>query len=236
MIAPVITLDGPGGAGKGTLAGALAATLGWHLLDSGALYRVLAWYADDRGFDPQDSAQVKQVAAAAHTLTIAFDSDDTHTARVHCDGREVTRAIRRDAVSAAASRWAALPAIRTALLERQRAFCVAPGLIADGRDMGTTVFPQAPLKFYVTASAQERAQRRYAQMQATEQLSTRVDNATLSKIYEEVQQRDERDASRAVSPLQPAADAITIDTTGDSVTASLTKMRGYIRQYGWLQP
>lgn len=235
MTAPVITLDGPGGAGKGTLATALAATLGWHLLDSGALYRVLAWYAEDRGLDSQDTAHIEQVAAAAHTLAIVFDSDDTHAARVRCNGREVTRAIRSDAVSAAASRWAALAPIRTALLARQRAFCVAPGLIADGRDMGTTVFPQAPLKFYVTASAQERARRRHAQMQSTGQLSADEDGAILSKIYEEIRQRDERDASRAVSPLQPAVDAITIDTTGDSVAASLDKMRGYIRQHGWLQ-
>lgn len=232
--AAVITLDGPGGAGKGTLAGALASELGWGLLDSGALYRVVAWYAYAHALDPDDDAHVAQVAQVAHELAITFGDESGQGGRVRCDGADVSEAIRSDAVSAAASQWAALPAIRDALLARQRAFRVAPGLIADGRDMGTTVFPDAPLKLYVTASAEERARRRYAQMRATQQLSAEFDNAILSQIHEEIRQRDQRDAARSVSPLKPAADAITIDTTGENVAASLERVRGLIRRQGWL--
>lgn len=234
MDTPVITLDGPGGAGKGTLAGALADELGWGLLDSGALYRVVGWYADDHGLVPQDDAQVAAVARAARTLVIEFESGHGQPVRVHCEGREVTTLIRSDAVSAAASRWAALPPIRAALLERQRALRVTPGLIADGRDMGTVVFPDAPLKFYVTASAAERAARRLAQMSPTSRLSTDTDNAMLTRIYAEILERDERDASRTASPLTPAVDARIIDTTGETVAASLERVRGFIHRKGWL--
>src|SRR5699024_3838745 len=161
MTAPVITLDGPGGAGKGTLAAALAQELGWALLDSGALYRVVGWQAEQKGLSAEDAAAVAEMAVAARALNITFASVDGGRAlRVYCGDREVTTAIRSDQVSAAASRWAAVPEIRTALLARQRAFRVPPGLIADGRDMGTVVFPHAPLKLFVTASAKERARRR----------------------------------------------------------------------------
>lgn len=235
MQAVVITLDGPGGAGKGTLAGALAQELGWGLLDSGALYRVVGWYADRHGLLPDNDPAIASVADAARTLAIDFTcAGHGGSLRVLCDDHDVTEAIRSDRVSAAASRWAAVPAIRAALLERQRAFRVPPGLIADGRDMGTVIFPDAPLKFFVTASAAERARRRYAQLHATKELSVQKDSAILRRIYEEIVERDERDASRAASPLKPAADAIRIDTTDETVAASLQRVRGFIRQNGWL--
>lgn len=233
-MAPVITLDGPGGAGKGTLAGALASELGWRLLDSGALYRVIGWYAGQQGLTPEDDAHIAAAAGAAQTLTIEFDSGPGRPVHVYCEGRDVTAAIRSDTTSAAASRWAALAPIRAALLTRQRAFHAAPGLIADGRDMGTVVFPDAPLKLFVTASARERAKRRYDQLRPVSELSADSDNAMIDQLYGEILARDERDASRSASPLKPADDAITIDTTGETVAASLQRVRGFIRQKGWL--
>lgn len=234
MTAPVLTLDGPGGAGKGTLAAALAHELNWQILDSGALYRVVGWHASQQGWNADNADDVAQAARAALSLTIEFDSSPGQPVRVYCNGTDVSTEIRSDAGAAAASRWAALPPIRQALVERQRAFRVMPGLIADGRDMGTTIFPDAPLKIYVTASAAERAMRRYKQMYSLGQLSADIDNAMLSKIESEIRARDGRDASRAASPLKPADDAITIDTTGQSVAASLDTVRGLIRRKGWL--
>lgn len=235
MTAPVITIDGPGGAGKGTLSAALASELGWRVLDSGALYRVVGWHAAQQGWNPDDTGAVTRAAAAAQALVIRFDASHGQPMRVYCNDADVTAAIRSDAASAAASRWAALPPIRQALLERQRAFRVPPGVIADGRDMGTVVFPDAPLKFYVTASVAERARRRYEQIRGTTSLSGADDSARLDRIKSEIRARDERDALRAASPLQPAADARIIDTTGESVAVSLDKVRGFIRQTGWLQ-
>lgn len=234
MTAPVITVDGPGGAGKGTLSAALAAELGWRVLDSGALYRVVGWFAAQQGWDCDDSADARRAAAAALTLVIRFDAQPGQATRVWCNDEDVTVAIRSNAAATAASRWAALPPIRAALLERQRAFRVAPGVIADGRDMGTVVFPDAPLKFFVTASAGERARRRHEQICARAGLPTDIDDAKIDRMEREIRARDERDASRAVSPLQPAADAEIIDTTGESVAASLERVRGFIRQKGWL--
>lgn len=226
---PVITVDGPSGAGKGTLSAALAADLGWAVLDSGALYRVVGWYADNQGWDANVAADVARAADAALALSIRFETAAYAATRVYCNDADVSTVIRSAAASAAASRWAAQPPIRAALLARQRDFRRAPGLIADGRDMGTVVFPDAPLKLFVTASAQERAHRRYQQ-----RLSADIDGVILRRIEREIRARDERDASRAVSPLLPADDAIVIDTTGESVAASLDKVRGFIRQQGWL--
>lgn len=226
--APVVTLDGPGGAGKGTLASALARELGWYLLDSGALYRLVGLLALRRGLDPAAAADLERGVEAARSLDLFFEPDSGEGQRVHLAGEDVTDAIRTDLVSDAASQWAVQPAVRSALLERQRAFAAAPGLIADGRDMGTVIFPEADLKLFVTASAAERAARRYAQ------LSAMGCDANLDRIYREIVERDERDASRAVAPLKPAVDAHVIDTTGETVAASLARVRGLVREKGWL--
>ena len=226
--APVMTLDGPGGAGKGTLASALARELGWWLLDSGALYRLVGLLALRRGLDAGRSQDLDAAVTASRNLDLIFEPDTGAGQRVWLDGEDVTDAIRTDAVSEAASQWAVQPSIRQALLARQRDFAVPPGLIADGRDMGTVIFPEADLKLYVTATARERADRRFAQLSGM-----RVD-ANLGRIYREILERDARDASREVAPLKPADDAHVIDTTGESVAASLARVRRLVREKGWI--
>ncbi len=161
MAVPVIAIDGPSGSGKGTIARLVARHLGWHLLDSGALYRLVAMAGQHRGLAGDDESGHAEVAGA---LDARFESDVEGQERVLLDGRDVTRDLRTEAAGAAASRVAAMPAVRTALLARQRAFAEAPGLVADGRDMGTVVFTAAPVKVYLTASAEERALRRYKQL------------------------------------------------------------------------
>lgn len=226
--APVMTLDGPGGAGKGTLASALARELGWWLLDSGALYRLVGLEALRGDLDAGKPDDLAAAVAISRSLDLLFEPDSGAGQRVRLAGEDVTDAIRCDAVSEAASKWAVEPAIREALLARQRDFAIAPGLIADGRDMGTVIFPQADLKLYVTASAEERANRRFAQ------LSGQHVDANLERIYREILERDARDASREVAPLKPAADAHVIDTTGESVAASLERVRCLVREKGWI--
>ncbi|MER2602415.1 MAG: (d)CMP kinase, partial [Candidatus Competibacter phosphatis] len=201
---PVIAIDGPSGVGKGTLCQWLATRLGWHLLDSGALYRLTALAAQRRGLPLEDEARVAAVAVA---LDAVFVADVAGTSRVLLDGVEVGDVLRGEATGNAASRVAALPAVRAALLQRQRNFRRPPGLIADGRDMGTVVFPQAGLKLFLNASAEERARRRY------KQLIEKGMDANLADLIEEIAERDARDAQRAVAPLQPAADAEMLDTT-----------------------
>ncbi|KEZ76236.1 cytidylate kinase [Salinisphaera hydrothermalis C41B8] len=223
----MITLDGPGGAGKGTLASELARGLGWWLLDSGALYRLVGLSALREGLDPDRAEDRERAVAIAQALPVHFVPDKGAGQRVELAGEDVTDAIRADAVSEAASRWAALPPIREALLSRQRDFVALPGLIADGRDMGTVIFPDADLKLYITASAEERARRRYAQ------LSEKGVAANLEWIYREIVERDERDASRDAAPLKPAVDAHVIDTTGDDVAASLDKIHNLVAAKGW---
>ncbi|MEK1905634.1 MAG: (d)CMP kinase [Pseudomonas sp.] len=209
MSAVVITIDGPSGSGKGTIAGLLAKQLGWNLLDSGALYRLLAFAARNHGIDLTNEEALKTLAAHLDVQFVAASGGEGQ--RIILEGEEVTGDIRNEQVGAGASQVAALPAVREALLQRQRAFLEAPGLIADGRDMGTVVFPDAPLKVYLTASAEERARRRYLQLKG------KVDGVSLPSLLDEIRERDERDMQRAVAPLKPAPDAIQLDSTELSI-------------------
>ncbi len=206
--APVVTVDGPSGSGKGTISRAVAQHVGWHLLDSGALYRLVAYAGVDRGLDLAD---VDGHARLAMRMEVAFGVGPDGSEQVTLDGRDVTQAIRTEAAGQGASRVAAWPAVRTALLERQRAFARPPGLVADGRDMGTVVFPAARLKIYLTASAEERALRRY------KQLKDKGSGVSLSALSREITERDARDSTRAVAPLIAARDAEVIDSTGLSI-------------------
>ena len=203
--APVVTIDGPSGSGKGTISRAVAQRVGWHLLDSGALYRLVVYAGSDRGLDPADVEGHARLAAGMH---VVFGVGPDGSEQVMLEARDVTRAIRTETAGQGASRVAVWPAVRTALLERQRAFARPPGLVADGRDMGTVVFPEARLKIYLTASAGERALRRY------KQLKDKGSGASLSALSREITERDARDSTRAVAPLIPASDAEVIDSTG----------------------
>ena len=220
VLAPVITIDGPSGSGKGTVAGILAKRLGWNLLDSGALYRLLAFAAGNHGVALDNEALLEKLAA--HLDVQFIGATDGKPARIILEGDEVTHAIRSETVAAGASKVAALPAVRDALLQRQRAFLEFPGLVADGRDMGTVVFPDAPLKVFLTASAEERARRRYLQLKA------KGDDVSLSGLLDEIRARDERDTQRAIAPLKPAADAIQLDSTELSIEQVLERIMSEI--------
>ena len=204
---PVITIDGPSASGKGTVAERVALALGFHFLDSGALYRLTALSAMKHGVALDDE---DRVAALAASLPATFGDGAVRLA-----GEDVTDAIRAEAVGEGASRVAALPAVRAALLDRQRAYRQAPGLVADGRDMGTVVFPDAPCKVFLTASAEARAERRY------KQLIGKGNSANLPALVADMQARDARDTARAVAPLKPAADALLLDTTHMGIDAAV---------------
>lgn len=221
--APVITVDGPSGSGKGTICHLLARELGWELLDSGALYRLVALAARHHGVELDDTEAL--VVLAAH-LDVQFVARKDDVVQVVLEGEEVTDAIRAEAVGKDASIVAAIPSVRDALLERQRAFSEMPGLIADGRDMGTVVFPDAELKIYLDASAEERASRRY------NQLINKGVGASLQAILEDIQARDDRDMNRAVAPLCPAADAVILDTTIMSIEEVLAVAMDEARHKG----
>ncbi len=200
---PVITLDGPGGAGKGTVSTLLAAKLGWHFLDSGALYRLTALAAMNHGVElTQESA----VAIIAEHLDVRFEHDAQST-RIILENDDVTESIREEQVGNNASVVAAFGRVRNALLKRQRAFATEPGLVADGRDMGTVVFTDAPLKVFLTASAEERAKRRVLQLESKGVV------ADFDVVLADIESRDERDRNRSEAPLKPAEDAIELDTT-----------------------
>jgi CMP/dCMP kinase len=210
MTAPstaVLTIDGPVSSGKGTVARLVAARLGWHLLDSGALYRVLGYHARNQGVALDDEAAL---VTMAQSLPVRFVEQQGDTA-VILDGEDVSNIIRQESVGELASQVAVLQPVRDALLARQRAFAEAPGLVADGRDRGTVVFTSAPLKIYLTASAEERARRRF------EQLKEKGFGATLATLVEDIRTRDDRDMNREVAPLCPADDAVVIDSTTLSV-------------------
>ena len=204
VIAPVIAIDGPSGSGKGTIARAVASRLGWGLLDSGALYRLLALAAMEAGVGPEAPARLGQLARA---LRVEFSQDAAGGESVRLGGQDVTLKVRAESTGEMASRLAAIPEVRAGLLELQQGFRRPPGLVADGRDMGTVVFPDALLKIFLTASAAERAKRRY------NQLIEKGLTANLDALFRDISARDERDRTRAVSPLEPAADAVELDTT-----------------------
>lgn len=215
---PVIAIDGPAASGKGTVARRVAGALGWHYLESGALYRLVALKTLRSGLDPD---RAEALAPLARSLDCAFVQD-----RLWLEGADVTDAVRDEAVSAAASRVAVHPAVRTALLDRQRAFRRPPGLVADGRDMGTVVFPDAPVKVFVTASPEERAARRHRQ------LAEKGIDVNIQSLLRDILDRDARDAERAAAPLKPAADATVLDTTNLSIDAAVAAVLARARAAG----
>jgi cytidylate kinase len=219
VTAPVLAVDGPSGSGKGTVCRAVAERLGWHLLDSGALYRVVAIAADRAGVALADA---ETLAAVAAELEVSFvpRPDDTG---VLLDGEDVTGELRTETTGNRASIVAAVPAVRAALVDRQRAFRQPPGLVADGRDMGSVIFPDAEAKVFLTASAAERARRRHKQL-----LEKGID-ANLGSLCTEIAERDRRDSERAVAPLRPAEDAYLLDTTGMSIPEVVDEVVVFLR-------
>jgi cytidylate kinase len=217
---PVIAIDGPSGSGKGTVSRRVATTLGWHLLDSGALYRLVALAGSRAGLDPADRAGH---AGLARGMAVRFGIDSSGGEAVFLDGQLMTEAIRTEAAGEAASRVAAWPEVRDGLLDRQRRFAEPPGLIADGRDMGSIVFPAADLKVFLTASAEERARRRY------KQLKDKGLSVNLAALSAEIAERDRRDATRAVAPLVATDDAIVIDSTRMNIDAVVARVLSIAR-------
>ncbi len=210
MSVPVIAIDGPSGSGKGTIARRVASELGYHLLDSGALYRLTAISAEKNGTSLDDSGAVAELA---RHLDVRFDSDDDGLEQIWLDGVDVTRTVRDEVTGTSASIVAAIPEVREALLDRQRGFKMAPGLVASGRDMGTHVFVDAELKIFLTASAEERARRRH------KQLKDKGLDVSLAALSRDIEDRDRRDSERSVAPLRPAEDAKILDSSGLSVEA-----------------
>ena len=215
---PVICVDGPSGSGKGTLAQRLASHLGFHLLDSGALYRIVGFAALDQGIAWDDELSVTQIA---RDLDVTFVTSDLGVRVIYC-GRDVTDPVRSVRGGEGASAVAAIPSVREALLARQRELAVAPGLIADGRDMGTVVFPDAPVKIFLEASAMARAQRRQSQLQL------QGEDVSLPRLLEAIEARDTRDRTRSVSPLVPAEDAVIVDSTDLTADAVFERVLSHV--------
>ena len=215
---PVICVDGPSGSGKGTLAQRLAGHLGFHLLDSGALYRIVGFAALDQGIAWDDEASVTQIA---RDLDVSFVTTDLGVRVIYC-GRDVSEPVRSVRGGEGASAVAAIPSVREALLARQRELAVAPGLIADGRDMGTVVFPDAPVKVFLEASAMARAQRRQSQLQL------QGEDVSLPRLLEAIEARDTRDRTRSVSPLVPAEDAVIVDSTDLTADAVFERVLSHV--------
>ena len=224
ITAPVICLDGPSGVGKGTICLAVAQHLGWHILDSGSLYRITALQVS-RLFPGEDvdSINKSQLADISNNLSVSYEQENNELV-ILLSGENITQLIRNEAIGAIASQIAAVPDVREALLVRQRAFLQAPGLVADGRDMGTVVFPDSDLKIYLTASPEERAQRRY------KQLKDKGIDVNLASLVEELRLRDDRDMNRKAAPLKPASDAIVIDTTTLNIEQVTEQVMNWVRQ------
>jgi len=217
---PVVTIDGPSGSGKGTVAQILAGRMGWHYLDSGALYRVLGLTASRRGLQLDDEPSLCRLA---ESITIEFEPQpDGSPAHVVVDGADVSRDLRTETTGELASKVAVLPDVRASLLQKQRNFREFPGLFTDGRDMGTTVFPDAAVKVFLTASAEIRAERRY------KQLKEKGFDANLSAILGEIRHRDQRDLERAVSPLKPADDAWIVDASALTIEEVVAAVSRYL--------
>ena len=217
---PVLTLDGPSGSGKGTVGQICARKLGWHYLDSGAIYRALAYVVQQAGTDPGDIAAVVR---RAEDLDMECIPNPPDSARIYVNGENVDDRVRTEEAGRIASELAAVPAVRAALLRTQRRLRRPPGLVADGRDMGTVVFPDANWKFFLTASAEERARRRY------KQLKLKGFDVSLAPLFEAIQERDTRDAQRDVSPLKPADDAIVLDTSTMSIDEVVSRVLGSVK-------
>jgi len=218
---PVITIDGPGGSGKGTISRLVAQQLGWHLLDSGALYRLLALAASTHHIELDNDLALETLAAH---LDVQFSGENENETHILLEGEDVSQIIRTEERGVAASRVAALPRVRESLLARQRAFRELPGLVADGRDMGTVIFPDALVKIFLTASPEARAERRY------KQLKEKGISANLADLSRDIRERDERDANRAVAPLKPADDAIILDSTQMNIEAVLKQVMDLVSQ------
>jgi len=219
--APVLTIDGPSGSGKGTISALVARHLGWRLLDSGALYRAVGYAAGMEGLDLSDVDAVTRCARSTRIrFSAAIDGGET---RVLVNGHDATDELRTETAGAAASAIASMPSVREALVALQLGFRKAPGLVADGRDMGTVIFPDAAFKVFLTASAAERAKRRY------KQLKEKGLSVTLFSLQREIEARDSRDASRAVAPLKPAEDALLIDTTGIGIDEVVAKVLAVVQ-------
>jgi cytidylate kinase len=212
---PILTIDGPSGSGKGTISRAVAERLGWHYLDSGALYRAVGLAAAWEGVDLSDP---EAVAQCARRTEIRFETQGAGEPHVIVNGKDATRQLRTETAGAAASAIAAQPPVRAALVDLQHGFRRLPGLVADGRDMGTVIFPDAPFKVFLTASAGERAQRRY------KQLKEKGVSVNLDSLLHEIAARDERDAGRAVAPLKPADDAVVVDSTGTPIAEVIERV------------
>ncbi len=220
-VPPVIAIDGPSGSGKGTIARQVAAALGWHLLDSGALYRLLALAARRRRIDLDDAVRLAELATS---LDVRFGVDADGEELVWLDGEAIGGELRSEEAGRGASTVAALQPVRDALLTLQRSFRKRPGLVADGRDMGTHVFPEAELKVYLTASAEERAQRRH------KQLKDKGIDVSLAALSRDIEDRDRRDSERSVAPLRPAEDARILDSSNQSIDAVTETVLGWARE------
>ena len=218
MDIPVLTIDGPSGAGKGTVSRLLAKQLGWHYLDSGAIYRALALVLTEKDIEHGSISDIVEAALAMH---LSFECDKEFT--VLLNGQNITDLLGLESTGNSASKIAVIPEIRAALLKKQHDFKQAPGLVADGRDMGTVVFPDAKYKVFLTASASERAERRY------KQLKLKGIDANLSTITTDIQERDQRDSERQFAPLVPAADAVYIDSSTMSIQAVIAEVLSLVR-------